>query len=113
MLLEAASLVAASLIHSGALIAGYEHRQAGIAAGVIATVLSVGLALTWIRLAWMCGMGLATQAFALLGRKVGLFTIVIGIGPPTVPDFSEQARCDADHAPRNIDKTTHLKRDGR
>jgi hypothetical protein len=42
VLFEAATFVAASLIHSGALIAGYEHQQARIAEGVIAIVLLVG-----------------------------------------------------------------------
>ena len=42
MLFEAATFVAASLIHSGALIAGYEDQQARIAEGVIAIVLLVG-----------------------------------------------------------------------
>jgi len=29
---------------------------------------------------------LAAQGFALLGTLVGLFTIIIGVGPRTVPD---------------------------
>ncbi len=32
-------------------------------------------------------VGLAAQAFALLGTLVGIFTIAIGIGPRTVPDL--------------------------
>jgi len=39
LLFEAATFVADSLIHSGALIGGYEHRQARIAEGVIANRL--------------------------------------------------------------------------
>ena len=87
MLVEAASFVTAALIHSGALLAGYEHPRARIAEGVIASVLLAGLALTWIRPAWTRPVGIGTQAFALLGTLVGIFTIVIGIGPRTVPDI--------------------------
>jgi hypothetical protein len=36
LLLEAATFVLASLIHSGWLVAGYQHHQARIAEGVIA-----------------------------------------------------------------------------
>jgi hypothetical protein len=39
MLFEAATFVAACLIHSGWLVAGYQHPQARIAEGVIALAL--------------------------------------------------------------------------
>ncbi len=87
MLLEAASFAAASLIHSGVFIVGYEHQEARIAEGVIATVLFVGLASTFVRPAWTRWVGLVAQGFALLGTLVGIFTIVVGIGPRTVPDL--------------------------
>lgn len=88
MLFEAATFVVASLIHSGVLITGYEHDQARIAEGVIAIVLLGGVALTVIRPAWTRQVGLAAQAFALLGTLVGVFTIAIGVGPRTVPDIA-------------------------
>jgi hypothetical protein len=88
MLFEAATFVAASLIHSGVMVAGYEHQQARIAEGVIAIVLLVGGALTWIRPAWTRQAGLAAQGFALLGTLVGIFTIIVGVGPRTVPDIA-------------------------
>ncbi len=87
LLCEAASFFAASLIHSGVLISGYEHSRARIAEAVIGTVLSAGLASSWMRPEWTRAAGLASQAFALLGTLVGLFTIAIGIGPRTVPDI--------------------------
>jgi hypothetical protein len=87
LLIEAASFAAASLVHSGVFIVGYEHPLARIAEAVIATVLFVGLVLTWILPAWAREVGLAAQAFALLGTLVGIFTIVIGIGPRTLPDL--------------------------
>ena len=88
MLFEAASFIAAALVHSGVLIEGYEHCQARIAEGVIALVLLIGVALTWIRPAWMRRVGLAAQGFALLGTLVGVFTIAIGVGPRTIPDIA-------------------------
>jgi hypothetical protein len=88
MLFEAATFVAASLIHSGVMIAGYQHQKARIAEGVIAIVLLVGAALTWIRPAWTRPVGLAAQGFALLGTLVGIFTIIVGVGPRTVPDVA-------------------------
>jgi hypothetical protein len=88
MLFETATFLAASFIHSGAMIAGYEHQQARIAEGVIAIVLLVGAALTWIRPAWTRQAGLAAQGFALLGTLVGIFTIIVGVGPRTVPDIA-------------------------
>ncbi|HBY95831.1 MAG: hypothetical protein M5U01_16830 [Ardenticatenaceae bacterium] len=87
MLFEGASFVAASLIHSGVFIAGYEHSQARVAEGVIAAVLIAGLVLSFVRRAWTRWVGLAAQGFALLGTLVGLFTIAIGIGPRTAPDL--------------------------
>ena len=87
MLCEAATFVAAFLIHSGFLIGGYEHQQARIGEGVIAVVLITGLVVTWLRPAWTRGVGLAAQGFALLGTLVGIFTIVVGVGPRTAPDI--------------------------
>jgi hypothetical protein len=86
MIVEAVSFAVAARIHSGHLIAGYEHPRARIAETVIALVLLVGLAVTWIRPALLRPVGLAAQGFALLGTLVGLFTIAIGIGPRTLPD---------------------------
>lgn len=88
MLFEATTFIAASLVHSGALITGYEHREARIAERVIAIALLAGLALTRVRLRWTRVVGLAAQGFALVGTLVGVFTIAIGIGPRTAPDIA-------------------------
>ena len=88
MLFEAATFVAASFIHSGNLISGYEHHQARVAEGVIAIVLVAASALTWIRPTWTRQAGLGGQGFALLGTLVGIFTIVVGVGSRTVPDIA-------------------------
>ncbi len=86
LLFEAATFAAASLVHAGVPVTGYEHRQARVAELVIAIVLLAGLASTWIRSAWTRVSGLAAQGFALLGTTVGLFMIAIGVGPRTAPD---------------------------
>src|SRR5437879_644741 len=78
--------VVAALSHFGILVSGYEHRAAGTAESVIAGVLLVGWAMTWVGPGSTRGIGLAAQTFALLGTLVGLFTIAIGVGPRTVPD---------------------------
>ena len=88
LIVEALALFAASLIHRGLLIGGYEHREARIAETVIAVVLLVGLACTWIGPRWLRRAAVAAQAFALLGTLVGITTIVIGIGPRTVLDVA-------------------------
>lgn len=86
-MVEAASFGLASLIHSGYLVRGYEHAQARIAEGVIAIVLLAGLMLSWIRPGWLGRAGLWSQGFALLGTLVGVFTIIVGVGPRTIPDI--------------------------
>jgi hypothetical protein len=86
--IEGAAFIAAALTHFGLLMDGYEHQKAGTAESVIGIVLLVGLALTWIRPGSTRAVGLAVQAFALLGTLVGIFTIAIGVGPRTVPDIT-------------------------
>jgi heme A synthase len=83
---EAAAFLVAAAVHSGALIPGYEHREARIAEIVIALVVLVGLALTWSRPRTARRAGFAAQGFALVATAVGIFTIIIGIGPRTLPD---------------------------
>jgi hypothetical protein len=86
--IESAAFIAAALTHFGLLVGGYEHQKAGTAESVIGIVLLVGLALTWIRPASTREIGLAVQAFALLGTLVGIFTLAIGVGPRTAPDIA-------------------------
>ena len=87
MLGEAASFVVAALTHFGMLFNGYAHQRAGIAESVIAAVLAVGLIVSVARTTRRHGVELAAQSFALFGTLVGIFTIVVGIGPRTVPDI--------------------------
>lgn len=87
MLFEAATFIVASSIHAGLLVAGYGHHAAHVAETVIACVLLASVAATWIQPRWTRGAGLAGQGFALLATLVGIATIIIGIGPRTVPDI--------------------------
>jgi hypothetical protein len=85
---EAASFFFAATIHAGMLISGYEHHEAMMAESVIGTVLLGGLVITWLHSRSMFTTAVIVQTFALLGTVVGIFTIVIGIGPRTVPDIA-------------------------
>lgn len=84
--IEGAVFLVAALVHFEVLFGGYGHRRAGIAESVLALVLLVALAATWLRPRWTRALGLAAQAFALLGTLVGIVMIAIGVGPRTVPD---------------------------
>ena len=87
LLFEIALFGVAALTHFGVLLQGYRHQQAGTAETVIGVVLLAGLALTWIGPRWARLGGIGTQAFALLGVMVGVFTIAIGVGPRTALDL--------------------------
>jgi len=88
LLVEVSGFVLASLIHSGLLVSGYQHRQASIAESSIAVVLMVGLILSLVLPGRTRLIGLVVQAVALLGTLVGVGTIAIGIGPRTSPDIA-------------------------
>ena len=83
---ESAAFVVAALVHFGFLANGYEHTKAGIAETVIGTVLALGLIIVLIRPRLTRLSGLVVQGFAFLGTLVGAFTIIIGVGPRTLPD---------------------------
>jgi hypothetical protein len=87
LLLEGATFVIASIIHGGALVDGYAHRQARIAESIIAVVLLGGLALTWIVPRRTRSIGLVAQTLALVGTLMGVTAIALGVGPRTVPDI--------------------------
>jgi hypothetical protein len=83
---QAVLFAAASLVHAGVLVSGYEHSRAAIAEGVIALVLFAGLAISLVRPASARAIALVAQGFALLGTLVGAFTIAVGVGPQTTAD---------------------------
>lgn len=80
---QAILFAAASLVHAGVLLSGYEHSRAATAEGVIALVLLAGLVGSLVRPASARTIALAAQGFALLGTLVGAFTIAVGVGPQT------------------------------
>ena len=82
---ESAAFVVAALVHFGFLANGYEHTKAGIAETVIGTVLALGLIIVLIRPRLTRLIGLVVQGFPF-GTLVGAFTIIIGVGPRTLPD---------------------------
>jgi len=84
---EALAFALASLVHRGWIVAGYAHDAAATAETVIAAVLLAGLAFSVIRPARSRVVGLAVQAFALLGTLVGLFAVIRGFGPQTQADL--------------------------
>jgi hypothetical protein len=91
LLLQGGSLLVAALVHGGVIIGGYEHQRAATAESVIGSVLLAALALTWLRPSWTRTIGIAAQAFGLVGTLVGAFTIAIGVGPRTAPDIAYHA----------------------
>ena len=86
LLVEAASFIVASLIHMGFFITGYEHGRARVAESLLGGVLFGGLLLTLFLPAWTRNVGIVVQLVALLGTMIGILTIVVGVGPRTVPD---------------------------
>ncbi|HEU6449899.1 MAG TPA: hypothetical protein VFT57_00665 [Gemmatimonadaceae bacterium] len=86
LVVESATFFLAALIHMGHLVIGFAHRNASIAESVIAAVLFGGLLLTLFIREWTRNVGIVVQSFALLGTLVGIFTIIVGVGPRTVPD---------------------------
>lgn len=88
---EAVSFLLAAAVHSGGLVRGYEHQEAMIAEGVIGAVLVVGLAMTRVRPRSLFSIAAGVQAFALLGTLVGVWTMVVGVGPRTAPDVAYHA----------------------
>lgn len=84
--LEALGFATAALVHAGALLQGYEHREAMVAESVIAVVLVLGLVGGAIAPPRRRAVALAVQGFALMGTLVGIVMIAVGIGPQSAFD---------------------------
>jgi hypothetical protein len=89
--LEAAAFGGAALVHAGVLVHGYEHSKAAAAETVIGLVLLFALVASVAAPRSSRAMALASQSFALLGTLVGVFTIVIGVGPRSAFDVALHA----------------------
>jgi len=87
LMLEAAAFLAAALTHFGVLTNGYRHRQAANAESVIGCVLLIGWIFTLVRPSLATRSAVGAQSFAVFGTLVGVFTIVVGVGPRTTPDI--------------------------
>jgi hypothetical protein len=86
LFLEAAAFALAALVHFGVLVPGFQHPQARIGETVISLILVGGLAVALARPAWTARAALVSQALALAGTLIGVFTIAVGVGPRTIPD---------------------------
>ncbi|HEX2152561.1 MAG TPA: hypothetical protein VHL52_01100 [Acidimicrobiia bacterium] len=82
----AASLLVASLVHFGYFVEGYSHDGAAVPEAVIGSVMLVGLALSWAPAPWGWRGLVGALGFGLAGSLVGLYLVMIGIGPQTVAD---------------------------
>ena len=67
-------------------MSGYEHAKARIAESLIAGVLAAGTVIGWLRPDVTRRAALWAQGFAFVATLVGLLTIILGVGPRTVPD---------------------------
>lgn len=83
---ETILFLSAATAHFTILSSGNPDTAAGTAETVIGLVLLAGLITTIVREPLTRNAGLVAQLFALLGTLVGVFTIIVGVGPRTVID---------------------------
>lgn len=88
LIIEVIAFAGAALVHFGIIIRGYEHPKAPIAETIIAFILFIGLVVTMINPTKTRIIALVVQGFALFSTLVGLFTIIIGVGPQSLLDIS-------------------------
>ena len=86
MALAAASLLVAAALHAGLVIPGRFDDAALYETGV-ATVLLVGLGLTFIGPGWSRWGGLVAILLALAGAGIGLYMALRGFAPKTPLDI--------------------------
>ena len=86
LLAETILFLSAATAHFTILSSGNPDTAAGTAETVIGLVLLAGLITTIVREPLTRNAGLVAQLLALLGTLVGVFTIIVGVGPRTVID---------------------------
>lgn len=86
LLIEALIFAFAASVHRGWTIAGYEHASAATAEGTVAAILMVGFVLSPAVPTLSRWAGLMAQGLALAGTMIGVFVVIIGVGPQTAPD---------------------------
>ena len=84
---EAATFIIASLVHFGYFVNGYEHTGARIPEAIIAAILLAAFLISVVHPGLTLLAAIWSQGAALLGTFIGVFTIIIGVGPRTVPDI--------------------------
>ena len=87
LILEILVFAGASLFHFGVFKKGYEHPKARIAELVIGIILFGGLISGLLFPDQLRTIALIVQAIALFGTLIGIFTIIVGVGPRSVPDY--------------------------
>lgn len=87
LILESILFLGASSWHFGFFAKGHEHAKARIAEAIIGLVLLIGFILSLVNPEHQQTVALEVQAFALLGTFIGIFTIMVGVGPRTRPDI--------------------------
>jgi hypothetical protein len=88
---QGAVFAIACTIHAGLLFTGYEHHRAIVAEAVLAAVLVVAAVSNVADTPWRARIGLTAQASALLGTLVGLWMVLIGVGPRSPLDVLHAA----------------------
>ena len=87
LLLEGVSFLIAAAIHSGLMTTVDRNQGATIAESTIGVVLLIGYGLSWLWSAQTLIFGIVAQTFALLGTLIGVYVVLIGVGPNTIPDI--------------------------
>ena len=87
LLAETILFLSAATAHFTILNGGTPDKAAGTAESLIGLVLLAGLITTVVRKRLTRSAGMIVQVFALLGTLVGVFTIIVGVGPQTVTDI--------------------------
>ena len=86
LIIEILGFAGAALVHFGIFVNGYEHEKARIAESVIAIILLIGLIIILLNPERLKTTSYIVQGFALFGTLIGVFTIIVGVGPQSFPD---------------------------
>ncbi len=87
LILQSVLFLGAASLHFGFFGKGYEHTKARIAETIIGLVLVTGFILTLFSPDNQQVIARTVQAFALFGTCIGIFTIIVGVGPRTRIDI--------------------------
>jgi hypothetical protein len=91
LIVQVALFAAASLLHQGFLLPGYEDSAAATAEGIIAIALFAGLVIAWLDPVRARVWPIVAQLFALAGTSIGVFLLIRGVAPSTPLDVAIHA----------------------